>query len=128
MYKLIWLILLCVSCNLKNKNSNNVEILFENKNLNIGEIAYKSVGEYQFKFRNIGTEPIKIESVNLSCSCLGAEWSKTEISPKDTGIIVVTTNTGRLGRFSERISVHYNGIKSPEVLSLTGNIIYNKKE
>ncbi|HYQ56514.1 MAG TPA: DUF1573 domain-containing protein [Draconibacterium sp.] len=132
MYKTVIIIIIAILisftlCTVE-KTNYNAHILFENRNLNVGEIPYKSDGEYLFKFYNVGKEKLKIESVSLSCSCISAEWPKYEINQKDTSIITVTTNTGRLGRFKESIAVHYNGIESPERLTISGNIVYKKSD
>jgi hypothetical protein len=126
MYKIVWILFFFVSCNFSNEKKNITRIQFENSDLDVGNIDYKSNGKFQYKFQNIGIEPLRIESVTLSCSCLDAEFPKTPINPKDSGVIIIHTNTGRLGKFKERIAVHYNGTDSPFVLFLSGDLVFNK--
>lgn len=125
MCKIVWILLLFVSCNFSNEKKNMTKIQFENNNLDVGNIDYKSSGRFQYKFKNIGSEPLIIESVTITCSCLNAEFPKALINPKDSGVIIIHTNTGRLGKFKERITIHYNGSDSPCILFLSGDLVFN---
>ena len=124
MRKLVIIFILLSSCFLKG-TKNYTKIKFEILEKNLDNIEYKSNGEFYFKFFNVGENPLHIESVDLSCSCLGGEWPKEEINPNDSAYIKIHRDTGRIGEFREMIRVHYNGKDSPVTVSLSGNVIYD---
>lgn len=109
---------------LESRNQRNLNIQFDKRNLNVGEIAYKSSPKYQFKFQNLGDALVQIELVSLSCTCISAEWTKTKIFPYDTGHITISPNTARLGWFKERAIIFYKDTDFKDTLYLSGNLVY----
>jgi hypothetical protein len=71
--------------------------------------------QYNFKFRNTGAQPLKIDKVQTSCGCTGATvGDKTEYATNESGEISVTFNTqGREGKQEKTIIVYTNEITSP---------------
>lgn len=57
-----------------------------------------------FKFKNVGRQPLIIESINTSCPCAIATFQNSPILPGKNGEIKVTFNTaGRGGQTFEKI-------------------------
>ncbi len=126
MYKLSIILILFIvfSCILVSRSQKNLNIQFDRKKLDIGEIAYKSSEKYHFKFQNLGDTFVQIELVSLSCTCISAEWTKTKVFPNHTGHITISPNTGRLGWFKERAVIHYKDTDFKDTLYLSGNLVY----
>ncbi len=126
MYKSVILIILFIafSCNRKNVKHGDVDVKFDYKKLDVGEIKYKSLLKCMFKFENVGDNRIQIESVNPSCTCISAKWTKTIIFPNDTGNVIIMPNTGRLGDFKEAVVIYYKNIEFTDTLYISGSLVY----
>lgn len=62
--------------------------------------------EYEFKFINNSTEPVKILGVKASCGCTTPAWSKEPIQPGESGYIKARYNTkNRPGPFNKSLTV-----------------------
>ena len=122
-YKIIFLFLLLfvLSCQYNDKGI----IEFKQMVYTVGEIPYKSNGECKFSFTNIGNSPIIIRNVLVSCECLQAKWSHKEISPTDTGFVIIRKDTRIIGKFNDKIRVYHSGENSPNTLRIMGNVKVN---
>ena len=80
-----------------------------------------------FKFKNLGSVPIYVESARASCGCTVPTFDKTPILPGETGEIPVTYNTnGRAGSINKSITVTFkDGGDNTfiETLYIKGNVI-----
>lgn len=86
--------------------------------------------EYNFKFVNKGSTPLKIDKVSTSCGCTGATTNgKDSYGKGEEGTIHVTFNTrGRSGVQEKTLMVYSNDSKEPQqVLKITCNIDPNAK-
>lgn len=86
--------------------------------------------EYNFKFVNKGSTPLKIEKVTTSCGCTAATTNgKEEYGKGEEGSIHVSFNTrGRSGVQEKTLMVFSNDSKEPQkVLKITCNIDPNLK-
>ena len=85
---------------------------------------------YNFKFKNTGSSPLKIEKITSSCGCTAATTGdKKEFTEGESGDIKVTFNTrGREGAQKKTLMVFSNDSKEPQkVLTITCNIDPNMK-
>ena len=85
---------------------------------------------YNFKFKNTGSSPLKIEKVTSSCGCTAATTGdKKEFAEGESGDIKVTFSTrGREGAQKKTLMVFSNDSKEPQkVLTITCNIDPNLK-
>ncbi len=86
------------------------KIKFVEETHDFGNIKEGTQATYEFKFTNVGTAPLMLESVQASCGCTTPEWSKEPIAPGQTGKVTATFNSsGRPGTFTKTITVKYNG-------------------
>lgn len=77
-----------------------------------------------FKFVNIGSEPVSIVSVTASCGCTVPEYGKEPVAPGDTATIVVKYDpTGRPGRFQKHIFVRTSDSPERFRLFIKGTVI-----
>lgn len=76
---------------------------------NYGTVKEGTVVEYQFKFKNTGSNPLTLTSVKASCGCTTPSWSKEPIAPGKEGFINVSFNTkNREGVQSKTVTVTGN--------------------
>jgi hypothetical protein len=111
--------LLALSCNfaLAQDSTNGAKgpkIQFKETSYDFGTAAQNTAVKHLFKFKNVGTDTLKITQVRTSCGCTAAESSKI-IAPQKDGQIEVTYNTGaNLGKVSKTVYVFSNDAVSPQ--------------
>jgi hypothetical protein len=104
-------------------DQSKAEIKFEKEMHHFGKIREGELATYEFKFTNIGEEPLLITRVNVSCGCTTPEWSKDPIAPGKTGYIRATYNSAnRPGVFNRSITVTTNAKTPVKVLSIQGDV------
>lgn len=113
---------------------NDAKVAFENIEYDFGEITYNGAGDCNFKFTNTGKTALIIQNVKSSCGCSVPEWAKKPIPPGKKSEIKINYDTSYPGVFNKTITVFYNGIESPQALTIMGSVQYpgnfkdNKKE
>lgn len=84
-------------------------IAFDTTHIEYGYLPqYTKDNKRIFKFTNIGTQPLLIESVQTSCGCLVASYPKHPIMPNESGEIIAKYDTNRMGIFTKYITVKSN--------------------
>ena len=82
-----------------------------------------------FKFRNIGTDPIVVHNVVSSCGCTTPDWSREPIRPGESGNIkVVFSNNQGPYPFEKTLTVYVSGVNRPVVLRIRGTVHEKKKD
>lgn len=93
-----------------------------------GTVYQNGDGQSEFLFSNTGDEPLVLSSVRSSCGCTIPKWPKEPILPGQTGVIVVTYDTKRLGTINKQITVISNATENQVILSIKGNVIQKPDE
>lgn len=88
-----------------------------------GKIKQNKPVTHTFKFRNSGDAPLVISSVQASCGCTVADYSKEPIEPSGEGYVKATYNAATLGVFNKTITVSANTEEGSVVLSIKGTVI-----
>ncbi len=89
---------------------------FEKMNHDFGIVSEGEQAKFEFKFTNVGNEPIVLSTVKASCGCTTPFYTKEPVMPGETGAIKVSYNSkGRLGGFNKSITIHSNVGNSPVV-------------
>lgn len=102
-------------------NPNQAEIQFEETLHDFGNIKEGTLATYEFKFKNIGKEPLVLTNVQASCGCTTPTWPREAIAPGKTGVITATFNSqGRPGVFNKVVTVTSNAKTSSIALTLKG--------
>ena len=103
--KLIFFILLLASSSLFAQKLKS--LTFEEPSHDFGSIKeVDGLAEFDFLFKNTGTEPVKILNVNASCGCTTPAWTKEEVAPGGEGFIRVSYNPlNRPGPFHKTLTV-----------------------
>jgi hypothetical protein len=104
------------------KATSVAKITFDEKSHDFGDIYQGDKVEYTFKFKNTGTEPLIISSVQTTCGCTATDWTKTPVAPGKTGEVAATFNSaGKMGQQNKVISVYSNA--GLETVSIVTNIL-----
>ncbi|MBP6620516.1 MAG: DUF1573 domain-containing protein [Leadbetterella sp.] len=107
--------------------SDSAKIEFENPNHDFGEIKEGEVVSTVFKFKNVGSMPLNIVSVDVTCGCTVAEKPEKPIGAGKTGEIKVEFNSaGKAGINKKYVTVTSNAVNASEVVSF--DVIVNKNE
>lgn len=78
----------------------------------------------EFRFVNIGDEPLVIVSARASCGCTTPQFPREAIAPGDTSAVTVTYDpTGRPGHFSKRVTIETNAATRTSKLLIEGTVI-----
>jgi len=82
-----------------------------------------------FRFTNVGDQPLKLTSVKPGCGCTSSDWTKEEVQPGKKGFISATYDPkNRPGHFNKAISVETNDAKHQRlILFISGNVTPRKK-
>ncbi len=92
------------------------KIVFKENAHDFGNVPRGPELQYNFKFTNKGNAVLKIERVQTTCGCTGANvGDKTEYKKNESGEIKVTFNTqGRSGHQEKIISIFSNDPECPQ--------------
>ncbi|MCB0754694.1 MAG: DUF1573 domain-containing protein [Flavobacteriales bacterium] len=101
---------------------------FENETIDYGTIENGADGNREFKFTNVGTEPLLITNAKGSCGCTTPEWPKEPIAPGKSGVIKVHYDTKRTGNFTKTVTLTSNAVESTKILTIKGNVNAPKEE
>lgn len=100
------------------------QIKWDSMTLYFGKVEKDALVERTFMFANVGTSPLKIQKVELSCTCLSAVWSESYIEPNDYGFITLTFDTkGKSGRQIQSAVLTLNAQESQQTVQLTGEVL-----
>lgn len=95
---------------------------FESETIDYGTIDNGSDGNREFKFTNVGTEPLIISNAKGSCGCTTPEWPKEPIAPGAAATIKVHYDTKRTGNFTKTVTLTSNATEPTKVLTIKGNV------
>lgn len=88
-----------------------------------GSIPQGTPVTHVFSFKNTGTSPLILSSVQASCGCTTPEWPKDAIAPGATAKINVTYNAANPGEFTKTITVVSNAVSTPTtILTIHGDV------
>ncbi|MFH1005137.1 MAG: DUF1573 domain-containing protein [Bacteroidota bacterium] len=103
-------------------NPNAPEITFNEISHDFGILQKGDECSYEFKFSNIGKEPLIISNCQASCGCTTPTCPKEPIAAGGTSVIKVKYDSNRIGVFSKTITITSNAKNSPGTLAIKGNI------
>ncbi|MDP3445433.1 MAG: DUF1573 domain-containing protein [Ignavibacteria bacterium] len=111
----------------KGQNSVNGIIEFNKMIHDFGDISLNSGNHsYTFIFKNIGKQPIIINTVISSCGCTTPVWTKNPVLPGENGKIDVTfLNDQGPYPFDKSLTVYVSGLNRPVILRIKG-VVHEK--
>ncbi|MAT55052.1 MAG: hypothetical protein CMN32_11275 [Saprospirales bacterium] len=100
----------------------------ESTEIDYGEIVQGSDPLREFKFTNVGTEPLIISNAKGSCGCTVPKWPKDPILPGESATIEVRYDTNRIGPFQKTVTLTTNEATPTHVLKIKGKVNPKPKE
>ena len=88
-----------------------------------GKIKVNKPVTHEFSFINAGNAPLVITSVQASCGCTVAKYSKDAIAPGSSGYVTATYNAARVGVFTKTVTVNANTGSGAVVLTVKGEVV-----
>ena len=105
------------------------EIVFAEGSKNFGDITQGDVVEHTFKFENVGTQPLIISNVLVTCGCTATDWPREPIAAgKSSEITVKFDSKGKNGAQNKIITVVSNAVNPREKVSIKTNVLPKKKD
>jgi Protein of unknown function (DUF1573) len=103
------------------KNTTTVQLI--DSAFDFGTIAQGETVEYNYRFKNTGTNPLIIFKAEATCGCTIPEKPEKPLMPGETGVIKVVFNSaGKKDHQSKDITVTANTTPEFPVLKLTGTV------
>jgi hypothetical protein len=87
-----------------------------------GKVIYKAPVTHEFRFVNKGSEPLLITSVQASCGCTVAKYTKDPIAPGAEGFVTATYDAATKGIFNKTITVNANTQDGIVLLGIRGEV------
>ncbi len=100
----------------------NTNISFEQKEIDLGAIAQSVPKEITIQFTNSGEAPLIIYQVETSCGCTEAQWPKKPIKPGKMDEIRVTYDAQTPGVFIKTLTVFGNISNGSVRLQIMGEV------
>jgi len=88
-----------------------------------GNIELNHPVTHEFTFVNSGQVPLVISSVEASCGCTVAQYTKEPIAAGESGFVKATYNAAKTGVFNKTVTVHANTENGITLLSITGTVV-----
>ncbi len=101
-------------------NPNAPKFKFESEVVDYGTIEHNSEPFREFKFTNVGKEPLIISNAVGSCGCTTPDWPKEPIKPGASAVIKVRYATDRVGAFEKTITLTSNADTPSKVIKIKG--------
>ncbi|TGE18593.1 DUF1573 domain-containing protein [Hymenobacter elongatus] len=99
------------------------QIQFDELKYDFGAIKQGDVVDHTFKFKNVGTQPLVISNIGVSCGCTTPDWTKDPIMPGKTGSISAKFNSaGKMGMQNKVLTVESNSAAGNAMVSLVGEV------
>lgn len=109
-----------------NPNPNAPDFKFETEVIDYGTIEHNANGEREFKFTNVGKEPLIITEAHGSCGCTVPTYSKEPVAPGASSVIKVKYATDRVGQFEKTVTITSNAKTPSKVIKIKGNVLPDK--
>jgi Protein of unknown function (DUF1573) len=103
------------------KNTTTVQLI--DSAFDFGTLTQGETVEYNYRFKNTGTNPLIIFKAEATCGCTIPEKPEKPLMPGETGVIKVIFNSaGKKDHQSKDITVTANTTPEFPILKLTGTV------
>ena len=99
------------------------EFKFEKETNDFGKIPQGKPVSFDFKFTNIGDQPLIISSVESTCGCTVPKYTSTPIKKGEVGVISVTYNAANVGSFTKPLTIKSNAKTPVKYLYIKGEVV-----
>ncbi len=125
--KAIWNGNTIVLCKKQLKAGKKPQIEWEHCQIDAGSFNPEDTIEYQFNFRNVGKDVLRIKSINKSCNCAGYKLSSQNIPSGQRGWIEGTIKPiGRRGKFKSFLLITTNDPDYSDTILVMESLIKNE--
>jgi hypothetical protein len=105
------------------KTDGQPEFKFEKETYDFGKIPKGKPVSVDFKFTNIGSEPLIISNVESVCGCTVPKYTNTPVLKGQTGVITVTYNAANVAPFSKGLTIKSNALTPVKVIYIKGEVV-----
>ncbi len=105
------------------RTDNPPEFKFETESHDFGKIPQGKPVSYDFKFTNIGDEPLIITNVESTCGCTVPKYTTTPVKKGENGVITVTFNASAVQPFSKAVTIKSNAKTPVKMLYIKGEVV-----
>ena len=99
------------------------EFKFEKETQDFGKIPQGKPVSFDFKFTNVGDEPLIISNVESTCGCTVPKYTSTPVKKGEVGVISVTYNAAAMGAFSKPLTIKSNAKTPVKYLYIKGEVV-----
>ncbi len=103
------------------------QVRFDNIRHEFGSVIWHTPCQVSFKIYNDGTAPLTLTDVETDCGCTVAQWSREPIAPGAAGVITATFDAELLGHFEKQVLVFTDAAEEPYTLTLSGDVVRERK-
>lgn len=82
---------------------------FKNDNYSFGKIPQGKPVEFNLEIKNISSDSVKIENVQVSCGCTTPKWQAGPYAPGENFKVTLGFNAAALGAFNKTVTVFFSG-------------------
>lgn len=104
------------------QTQSKAEFKFVEESHDFGKIPQGKPVTFDFKFTNVGTEPIIISKVESNCGCTVPKYTQTPVKPGEDGSVSVTYNASSVSHFSKSVRVFSNAKTPIKSLYIKGEV------
>ena len=103
-------------------------IKWEESTHNFGDIYQGDKVNHTFHFKNVGTTPLIITNVEVTCGCtIPKGWPRNPVLPGDKGELEVLFNsTGKMGKQTKVVTIISNAATGNSQITFTATILEKK--
>jgi Protein of unknown function (DUF1573) len=106
------------------QTDNKAEFKFEKETYDFGKIPQGKPVSVDFKFTNVGEEPLIISNVEPTCGCTIADYTKTPVKKGESGFVKLTFNAAVVQpSFAKAVTVKSNARTPVKLLYIKGEVV-----
>lgn len=95
----------------------------DNSQLDFGALSVGVSQQRIVKLKNIGSKPLVVQDVVVSCGCTKVKYPEVPIMPGESGEISVTYDPDKKGGFHKTVILYCNAEHSPLQISISGRVV-----
>lgn len=105
------------------QTDNKAEFKFEKETHDFGKIPQGKPVSVDFKFTNVGEEPLIISTVESTCGCTVPKYTNTPVLKGQSGVITVTFNAAAVQpSFAKAVTIKSNARTPVKLLYIKGEV------
>lgn len=98
-------------------------VTFAQEEVDLGRIPQGKPVTHTFTFSNSGKSNLVIQSVEPSCGCTAADFSRDPLAPGESGFVKAVFNAAEVGVFNKSITFRSNASPATRILVLKGEVV-----